>query len=259
MDLISAADIVVDVGGKYDADSNRFDHHQEGGAGSRENGIPYASFGLVWKKYGLLITGSNETADRIDRKIIQTIDALDNGVDMFTKYPESQKYLIHDLIFAFKPSWNEYNADYSYDDAFFRVLPLVREILEREIKIATDNMDGEKLALDAYKRSDDKQIVVLGDSYPWRDVFRNIEEIMFVVSPDLGVQGNWKVSTIMNDPMSFESRMLLPESWAGKRDEELQSVTGVEDAVFCHNARFIAVAKSKDGALKLAQLALESK
>ena len=41
--LIAAADIVVDVGQEYDAASGRFDHHQRGGAGARDNGIPYKS------------------------------------------------------------------------------------------------------------------------------------------------------------------------------------------------------------------------
>jgi len=50
---------------------------------------------------------------------------------------------------------------------------------------------------------------------------------------------------------------LFPESWAGKNGKELAEITGVEDAIFCHNARFICSAKSKEGAMKLAQMALE--
>jgi uncharacterized UPF0160 family protein len=45
-DLINKGDYVLDVGGVYDISKNRFDHHQIGGAGVRENGIPYAAFGL---------------------------------------------------------------------------------------------------------------------------------------------------------------------------------------------------------------------
>ena len=51
--IIKQADIAVDVGQIYDPASTRFDHHQPGGARKRENGIPYASFGLVWKEYGV--------------------------------------------------------------------------------------------------------------------------------------------------------------------------------------------------------------
>ena len=50
--IISSADYVVDVGQIYDKDKKRFDHHQLGGAGKRDDGIEYASFGLVWKEYG---------------------------------------------------------------------------------------------------------------------------------------------------------------------------------------------------------------
>ena len=53
LEVIGKADVVIDVGGIYDPETGRFDHHQRGGAGERENGIPYSSFGLVWKKYGL--------------------------------------------------------------------------------------------------------------------------------------------------------------------------------------------------------------
>src|SRR3989338_2593163 len=47
-----SGDYVIDVGGIYDASRNRFDHHQEGRAGARDDGIFYSSFGLVWKSYG---------------------------------------------------------------------------------------------------------------------------------------------------------------------------------------------------------------
>jgi uncharacterized UPF0160 family protein len=50
----------------------------------------------------------------------------------------------------------------------------------------------------------------------------------------------------------------FPESWGGKKGEELAKETGICDAIFCHNLRFIAVAKSKQGAIKLAKKAVSS-
>ena len=38
-EIIASGDIVVDVGGVYDAEKQRFDHHQNG-APVRDNGIP---------------------------------------------------------------------------------------------------------------------------------------------------------------------------------------------------------------------------
>ena len=77
--IIQGADYVVDVGGIYDESKNRFDHHQKGRAGERDNTIPYASFGLVWKKYGEELSGSLEVAEKIDQILVQWIDAQDNG------------------------------------------------------------------------------------------------------------------------------------------------------------------------------------
>ncbi|MDQ5931189.1 MAG: hypothetical protein QG674_355, partial [Patescibacteria group bacterium] len=63
---IDSADIVFDVGGIYDPKTLRFDHHQKGGAGERENGIPYSSFGLIWKEYGAVLCGGAEVAQVVD-------------------------------------------------------------------------------------------------------------------------------------------------------------------------------------------------
>ncbi len=80
LELIAKADIVIDVGGEYDSDADRFDHHQRGGAGERENGIPYSSFGLIWQKYGLEICqGNQDVANAVDAGLVSTIDAIDCG------------------------------------------------------------------------------------------------------------------------------------------------------------------------------------
>jgi uncharacterized UPF0160 family protein len=55
---------------------------------------------------------------------------------------------------------------------------------------------------------------------------------------------------------SFDARADLPEAWAGLRDADLAAVTGVPDAGFCHNGRFIAAAKSFEGILEMARQAL---
>ena len=102
---IQKGDMVVDVGAVYDPEKNRFDHHQEAGAGARENGIPYASFGLVWKHYGAIRTGSQKVAQELDRELIQPIDALDNGVSIFESMNEDlYPYLIQDIMYILRPT-----------------------------------------------------------------------------------------------------------------------------------------------------------
>src|SRR3989344_9093627 len=85
-EIIKTGDYVFDVGGIYDADKNRFDHHQKDGAGKRDNNIEYSSFGLVWKKFGKeLCNGFEKAIKSIDNRLIAPIDAADNGFDLVEK------------------------------------------------------------------------------------------------------------------------------------------------------------------------------
>lgn len=249
-------DIVLDVGMKYIPEENRFDHHQEGGAGKRENGIPYASFGLIWKEYGERIAGSKRAADTIEEKLVLTIDAGDNGIDTYQKANKQFKpYLLEGALISFLPTWQEKDMD--IDGAFMNAVALGQVILKREIAKAKAFIDGETEVEKAYAAAEDKRIIMLNNTYSWRDVLTRYPEPLFVIMND-GKQTTWAVSAIRKDGVSFQSRKLFPESWAGKTGSVLAEVTGVHDANFCHNGRFIAVANSKEGALALAKMAVEA-
>ena len=91
---------------------------------------------------------------------------------------------------------------------------------------------------------------------PWtRVVVDEMPEVMFVIYPDSDGD-QYQIKTVPVEAGSFTARMDLPEAWAGLRDAELAAVSGVEDAVFCHLNLFIGGARSFDGAVKLAELAL---
>ena len=49
----------------------------------------------------------------------------------------------------------------------------------------------------------------------------------------------------------------MPKEWRGLTGEELQKVTGVPDAVFCHPAGFIGGAETLEGAVEMAKRAVE--
>lgn len=249
-------DVVLDVGLVYDEANNLFDHHQEGGAGKRENGIPYASFGLIWKKFGEQIAGSKRAADTIEEKLVLAIDAGDNGIDTFQKANKNFKpYLLEGALISFLPTWLE--KDKSVDEAFAKAVTFAQLVLQREIAKATAFIEGENEVEKAFANAEDKRIIVLDNTYSWRDVITKYPEPLFVIMND-GKQTTWAVSAVRKDGVSFQSRKLFPESWGGKKGGELAGITGVPDANFCHNGRFIAVANSKEGALKLAQLAVEA-
>ncbi len=255
-EIIAGADFVADVGGIYDPAKKMFDHHQHGGAGIRENSIPYAAFGLVWKEYGAAISGSPEIAVIVERNIVLPIDAGDNGVTTFESIPGKPfPYLVQGAFSAFMPTWKEDNA--IIDAHFVQLVDIAQMILEREITQARDYIEGERELKKIYESAEDKRVLVFGRMYPWEQALIQFPEPLLVVASRDGKK--WKVETTLVAPGSFERRMKLPESWAGLRDEELQKVTGVSDATFCHNGRFIATAKTKEGALALAKLAFEQK
>lgn len=254
-ELVEKGDYVVDVGNVYDPALNRFDHHQIGGAGKRNNGIPYASFGLVWKTYGEKLAGSKVVADMVDKHLVQPIDAMDNGIDLYTaKIPDVQPFIFQDITGLFNPTWKE--DDSNIDETFLRLVSFARTVIQREIKHATDNAAMTSVLEKAYAEAPDKRIIVLDEPMPWDnlEIINSHPEPLYVVRPNRQ-DPNWKVEAVRTSLFTFECRKYMPEAWGGKRHEELAMVTGIPDSVFCHNNRFLAVAKTKESALQLAQMA----
>ena len=253
--LIEKADFVIDVGGIYDSEQNRFDHHQVGGAGVRDNGIPYASFGLVWKEYGTLVCGSEEIANTIETRLVLPIDAIDNGVSLIKEaviYP----YTINDVLSSIDAE-EDSNEKEQYK-AFTNAVTLAQEIISGEIRKLQVLQIKKKMILEAYEKSESKEILVLDQyvsRYDLNSVLSEKPDILFCVLPRGGDSG-WRIETIKSADNDFLPRKKFPESWAGLKDEELQKVSGVADAIFCHNARFLCITKSKSGAEALALKAL---
>lgn len=259
--LINNADYVFDVGGVHDPSKNRFDHHQPGGAGKRENGIPYAAFGLVWKEFGPLLCNNNkEILQDIDRRLVQPIDAIDNGISISEPSDCGLfDYGIHGIISAYQNTWKEGLDDKKQLQSFLNLVDFFEGIIKREIERSSHRLEIIQLIEDAYQNSENKEIVEI----PYHvgvgslvQVLDKYKEVMYVVCRS---NKNWKALAMRKSPCTFENRKSLPTAWAGKRGKELQDITGVSDAVFCHNALWMAVAKSRLGAWQLAELALIEK
>ena len=60
----------------FDIGRGRYDHHQKDSR-IRENGIPYAAFGLLWEDLGCEILG-DELAEKFDEAFVQPLDNNDN-------------------------------------------------------------------------------------------------------------------------------------------------------------------------------------
>lgn len=249
---IKEGDFVFDVGGVNDEATNRFDHHQPGGAGTRSNGIHYASFGLVWKKFGKDLASPERVWELIDKHLVSPIDAGDNGQEIFDSKHEITPYLLQDTIGVFRRTWKE--EPRKNDEYFLKAVKWAKEILVREIICTEDLVEAEALVLADYQKAKDKRIIVLDKNYPFESVLSAFSEPLFVIAerPD----GLWKAQAIRDDTNTFKNRKNFPKSWAGLRNQELATVSGVEDAVFCHRGLFMAVAGSREGAIAMAERAI---
>lgn len=258
-DIIKKGDYVYDVGGEDIIEKDLFDHHQKGGAGSRPNGVPYASFGLVWKKYGEKICGSLEVANMIDEKIVQPIDAIDNGID-FTKplYGGSVPCGPDTIFMNNIPTWKEVDKD--INEIFEKQSKKVVEFLLREIEVTKTDIEAINIMMDAYNKAVDKRIIILENDFPrylYQNTFSKVPEPLYLVFPS-GHSTMWKVEAISKSPDSMENRKPFPETWRGylEGDQRLKEITGISDIVFCHKSGFLSVALSKESAIKLAEKAL---
>lgn len=248
--------IVFDIGGK------EFDHHQKGGNGERMNQVPYASAGLIWRKFGnrLLQNFSDEERSiiwkRIDKELISGIDAVDNGVYPKPDYPITPMS-ISGVISSYNPSWD---SDEDFDDAFLRATKVAGEIFDNCLKNAISDARAITIVEDAIEQSEDR-ILVFDRFVPW---FRFLhgsknpkaQDILFVVYPSIRGGYNWQCVT--KSSSLRESRKDVPHKWWGESSEKLRLMTNVATATFCHQKGFVGGAELKEDAILLAKLAIEA-
>jgi uncharacterized UPF0160 family protein len=261
--VIAAADIAADVGMRYDLAYRRFDHHQRGGAGARSGGMgtPYAASGLIWEHFGLTAVRAvlpDLTQDqaqaihaRIDHEFIQPVDACDNGISL----GGPSGIQLPALVGMLNPSWMQGDSDPEVlGRAFEQAVGMVRGM----IVAAVHNAAARELAYDVVLQSLESEeggIIVLPRAIPWEEtVCKHSPSAKFVVAPSTAGNG-FNAYAVPTKANSFQRRTLFPKSWAGLEFNDLVNVTGVDDAVFCHVGRFISVARSLEGAKRLAVLA----
>lgn len=249
----------VDVGGAYNPEAGLFDHHQLEFAEMREDGTKYSSAGLLWREYGadvcIELTGctqaqAEEAATKVDEMLIKGIDAIDNG-----QASSNGIMSMYDVISVLNPNWDEPNAD-SY---FLEACQLAHTVLTRTIMFCVAAVRGRDTVEEAIDASKNGIMVLPQFVSGWIDTVVNstsqqAESILYGVFKNL--QGQWSVQALPPREDLHAQRKPLPKAWRGLRGEALAEVTSVEDAVFCHAEGFICGAKSREGALRLAEQAV---
>lgn len=243
----------------YDIGRGKYDHHQKDGNGARENGIPYASCGLIWRDYGAeavqklgcpaSLTG--KVVAEVDNILIEGIDGIDNGIPIIA---DSTRMKYHPLnvseeIDQFNPAWDSHQHP---DEAFAAACKFAEGILHRTIEYAISNAKAESRVMDAIQKTVGHTLV-LPEYMPWVDAVFNAErekenELWYIIFPSR--RGGYSVQCIPDAPGSFGQRHPLPKDWWGN-----PKASGVEGCSFVHANGFIAACDTLEHALELAQAA----
>lgn len=254
----AAGAMLVDVGEVYDPAQGRFDHHQRDFAEVRSDGTKYSSAGLLWREYGvdacIALTGctlaqAQTAAELVDKMLIRGIDAADNGERL-----DGQMSISLAVSFL-NPNWDE-SAD---DGLFVEACRLARLVLTRTIRSCVAQVKGRDTVEEAIESSENGILVLPQFIGGWAQTVLATtnpkgEELLYGVFRNL--QGQWNCQAIPPKGAPQAQRKPLPEAWRGLSGAALAEATGVQDAVFCHVAGFICGAKSQEGALRLAELAV---
>jgi uncharacterized UPF0160 family protein len=254
--------IIYDVGGSYDAKAQIFDHHQRPGP-LRDDDQPFSSFGLIWAHYGRdFLTSMDVPVDDIeaihakfDAKFVLPIDLLDNGAIEPSVAGPLSILTLPALLGSLKPVFDD-TSPTADDDAFLTALPIARSFVEAQIRNLAAKARAQSIVEDAIAKAGPSPILELPMGMPYRSALNKsgADHMLFVVNPR---NGDWTLNGIKLSNDTFDQRADLPAAWAGLTDTALEDASGVKGAKFCHNARFIAVASTREAIMEMANIAVQ--
>lgn len=253
---LNAADILFDVGRVFNAATGRFDHHQLEYAEARENGIPYSSFGLVWRELGLTLCGTAAAANRVDLSLVQGVDAIDCGIAISKEAASVKLMSISAILGSFNLGWQDATSADAMNAAFEQAVSVAKSVLENAIREAK-GLEKAKAVVEQAALMEEGKLLILEHGVPWKETVvesSKYDRLLYVIYPD--AQAKWHLCCVPDKAGSFSNRKSLPASWAGLDGEELDKVTGIKGCVFCHRARFVGGHTTKEGVIEMAKIAL---
>lgn len=258
-----AGSVVLDVGAVFAPEKHAYDHHQRSFAEVRADGTPFASFGLIWRAFGDAFlarrdpSATSEERARLsalfDETFVVPIDATDVGAVTWTSPVRGTDCVTHavtvsGLIDAMNPSADAEPS--RVDAAFQRAVTWCGPLIDDALRGLQAESDAKPIVESA---DDGTAVLELPEGpVPWqRWVAPHHRYVLY-----MSAEKDWRVQCVPQPDDPMQPIAPFPEAWRGQRDAELAATTGVPDAVFCHRALFMVGAKSREGARRLAELAL---
>ncbi len=245
----------------YDVGKGKFDHHGKN-IKRRDNGVAYASAGLIWQEYGKKILEELNYPEVMfyimDKYMLQGIDAVDNGEMQDGDYPV-RSVSLSDLISEFNPSWDD--EDCSIDEAFLKAVSFAKGIFLRRLKRVNSKLVA-RHEIEKKINNTNGNIMVLEEYMPWKDGIFNSQNdksknIKYVILPSERIGFECHCVPIGSQNSNF--RKPFPKNWLGLQNKELQKESGTKTAFFCNENGQFAIARLKCDAIKMAKHSLQTK
>ena len=233
----------------FDIGRGRYDHHQKDSR-IRENGIPYAAFGLLWEELGAEVLGE-ELAQKFDESFVQPLDNNDNT---------GEKNELATLIGNFNPTWDAQGGN---DEAFFQAVSVAGMILENKFERYLGNEradkrveeileEHQKAILSGEKSKEEARILILPEFVPCQKRLSETE-IAFVIFPSN--RGGYCIQPQKKE-YSLNYKCSFPVEWLGLENEELVAATGLPSVGFCHKGGFLMTTGTLEDAVKACEISL---
>ena len=233
----------------FDIGRGAYDHHQKDSR-IRENGVPYAAFGLLWEALGAEILGE-ELALSFDETFVQPLDNNDNT---------GEKNELASLIGNFNPAWD---AEGGMDEAFFQAVSVAGMILENKFERCRGNERADRRVEEILAEqeraikageipAENRQILILPEFVPCQKHLSETE-IAFVIFPSN--RGGYCIQPQKRE-YSLNYKCSFPSAWLGLENEELEAASGIAGAVFCHKGGFLMTTETLEEAIQAAKISL---
>lgn len=237
---------VIDVGRSYNKKKRNFDHHQASfklkweGKSFQGKSVPYSSCGLVWKylkDQGLIQKRySDDVIQVVEDFLVVKVDMHDNRV---ASLPQGQLFKLC-------------NRENNTIEDFMRALTIAEWHLDDVFLFAEQTVKNRKKVNEADFIMGG-QIAIFNEelSHIINPVSRETEA-KIIIMPKVNSH-TWSVRSIAR----ASEGVLTPVWWRGLSNQELIEKSGVNDLAFVHKAGYLAVANTKEAAIKVAKAMLE--
>lgn len=234
----------------FDIGRGQYDHHQKDSR-IRDNGVPYAAFGLLWEKLGPEILGE-ELALKFDESFVQPLDINDNT---------GEKNELATLIGNFNPGWDSKSSN---DEAFFQAVSVAGMILENKFERYLGNERADRRVEEVLTEhaaslasgdtpAENTNILILPEFIPCQKRLSETN-IAFVIFPSN--RGGYCIQPQKKE-YSMNYKCSFPVEWLGLENEELAAVTGLKSAGFCHKGGFLMTTGELADAVQACHISME--